>query len=231
MCGFRLCLRGPSWRKNILTPRIRYILSPPLFSTFPEIGRLLDLRSDIQLNLTVRRPIWPNRTSHTSDLKLEVWRRSISKKVGKRIGKGMAIIRGNSAMVRPLWRAAGCGDKASPLSAPPGILWVFATLYVTPTAPAVVPPTGWRRPIGCLVSSCRIFSAKEPQVTGLFCGKAWLFCGNWPCNFRPNKEVLLRKMTCKLRPQKRATDCRALLRELTLQLHAKERGSFAGNGP
>jgi len=31
------------------------------------------------------------------------------------------------------------------------------------------PCTGWQRPIGCL--SCRSFFAKEPLITGLFCGK------------------------------------------------------------
>ena len=42
-------------------------------------------------------------------------------------------IRGNSAMVRPLWRAADCGAKGPPLTALPGILWVFATLYRHPS--------------------------------------------------------------------------------------------------
>ena len=30
-------------------------------------------------------------------------------------------------------------------------------------------PTGWRRPIGCL--QLQVIFAKEPLITGLFCGK------------------------------------------------------------
>ena len=35
--------------------------------------------------------------------------------------------------LRPLWRAADCGAKGPPLTALPGILWVFATLYRHPS--------------------------------------------------------------------------------------------------
>jgi len=41
---------------------------------------------------------------------------------------------------------------------------------------ALIMTTGWPRPIECLVS-CRIFSAKEPLIIGLLCGK-------WPIKIR-----------------------------------------------
>ena len=147
-------------------------------------------------------------------------------------------IRGNSAMVQPLWRAAGCGDKASlSLSLSLRFPRPQASYGFSPPCMCLLRHMLWlllqggEDPYDASYQVAGYFPQKSHKLQGSFAEKAWLFGGNWSCIFRPKKEVLSRKMTCKVRPQKRATDCRALLRELTLQLHAKERGSFAGNGP